>query len=249
MKLGSPGVATSPKDESDLAGQALVDHIAEQIQTHIMSGSIPSGTRLRQEALAEEFGVSRTPIREALRQLQASGVLEVQPRRGAIVRGPSSREIREAYFVRAELEGVAAELAAEHITDHQLSQLREAADSFRRSVEEFTDQDASDRSPAEATWPAANDLFHQVILAAAGNDRLRSTVEDLHHSFPRNLTWSALSESSRLLGENAQEHDDILKAIESRQPAAARKAMRRHIARSGELVARRYERTHADRSP
>ena len=238
----------SQRDEHDLAGQALVDHIAEEIQTHIMTGALPSGTRLRQEALAEEFGVSRTPIREALRQLQASGVLDVQPRRGAVVRGPSSREIREAYFVRAELEGIAAELAAEHITDQQLSQLRDAADSFKQSVKQFAKQDASERSPAEATWPAANDLFHQVILAAAGNDRLRSTVEDLHHSFPRNLTWAALSESSRLLGENVQEHDDILAAIEERQPAAARRAMRRHIARSGELVARRYERTLAEQT-
>lgn len=236
----------SKSDEPDLEGQALVDHIATEIQTQIMTGTLPSGTRLRQEALADEFGVSRTPVREALRQLQASGVLEVQPRRGAVVRGPSSRGIREAYFVRAELEGIAAELAAEHITDDQLSQLRKAAEAFRRSVEEFTARDASDRSPAEATWPAANDLFHQVILAAAGNERLRATVEDLHHSFPRNLTWSALSESSRLLSENAQEHDDILSEIENRHPAAARKAMRRHISRSGELVARRYERTHAD---
>lgn len=239
-------MAGDGREESALAGQALVDHIATKIQTLIMSGDLPSGTRLRQEALAEQFGVSRTPIREALRQLQSSGVLDVQPRRGAVVRGPSSRDIREAYFVRAELEGIAAELAAEHINDEQLTQLQEAAGLFRRSVEKFTRQDASDRSPVEAQWPAANDLFHQVILAAAGNERLRATVEDLHHSFPRNLTWSALSESSRLLSENAQEHDAILTAIESRQPAAARKAMRRHISRSGELVARRYERTQAE---
>lgn len=237
-------MVTSRRDEADLAGQALVDHIAEDLQMRIMAGQLPSGMRLRQEALAEEFGVSRTPIREALRQLQAIGVLEVQPRRGAVVRGPSPREIREAYFVRAELEGIAAELAAEHITDQQLDQLREAAQAFRSSVEAFTARDASDRSPAEATWPAANDLFHRVILAAAGNERLRATVEDLHHSFPRNLTWAALSESSRLLGENAKEHDDIFSAIENRQPSAARKAMQRHVSRSGELVARRYERTH-----
>lgn len=226
----------------ELAGRALVDHLAEQIQTRIMTGDLASGTKLRQESLAEEFGVSRTPVREALRQLQANGLLEVQPRRGAVVRGPSAQDIREGYAVRAELEGLAAELATEQITDGQLAQLREAAALFRASVEEFTGKDASERAePAKAKWPAANDLFHRVILQAAGNQRLSEVVEHLHHSFPRNLTWSALSDNSRLLKQNAEEHDEILAAIASGPPAAARRAMKRHISRSGELVARRYE--------
>ena len=68
-------------------------------------------------------------------------------------------------------------------------------------------------------------------------------MRHLHLSFPRNLTWLALSESSRLLEENATEHDKILRAIEGRQPATARREMQRHIARAGELVAARYERS------
>ena len=91
-------------DGAPLAGQPLVDVIAHEIQTRIMTGVLPIGTRLRQEALAHEFGVSRTPIREALRQLQATTMIDLQPRRGALVRGPSPRDIREAYVVRAELE-------------------------------------------------------------------------------------------------------------------------------------------------
>ncbi|MFN8131073.1 MAG: GntR family transcriptional regulator [Solirubrobacteraceae bacterium] len=231
---------------AELAGRALVDHIAQQIQMQIMTGELAPGERLRQEALAEEFGVSRTPVREALRQLQASGLLEVEPRRGAVVRGPSVRDIREAYFLRAELEGIAAELAAEAITDEQLARLGEAAALFRASVEHFTEQ--TPPALADAEWPAANDMFHEVILEAAGNLRLYEAVRHLHLGFPRNLTWVALSASSRLLRENAAEHEQIFEAIEHRQPAAARKAMRRHIARSGELVARHFERTQvADR--
>lgn len=75
---------------------ALVDELAAEIQSRVLSGAIPTGARLRQESLAAEFGVSRTPVREALRKLQASGLVEVLPRRGALVRGPSAREVREA---------------------------------------------------------------------------------------------------------------------------------------------------------
>ena len=92
--------------------QALVDELAATIQARVLNGEIPTGTRLRQESLAAEFGVSRTPVREALRKLQANGIVEVQPHRGALVRRPSAREVREAYEVRAELEGLAASLAA-----------------------------------------------------------------------------------------------------------------------------------------
>ena len=93
------------------AERSLVDHLASTIQARVLSGEIPSGTRLRQEAIAKEFGVSRTPVREALRKLQAMGVAQLQHNRGAVVRGPTPREVREAYEVRAELEGLAAELA------------------------------------------------------------------------------------------------------------------------------------------
>ncbi len=113
---------------------ALVDKLAATLQARMLSGELVSGTRLRQEALAEEFGVSRTPIREALRKLQASGLVELQTDRGALVRGPSAREIRDAYEVRAELEGLAAELAAQRIQQAQLDGLHEAQSEFRETL-------------------------------------------------------------------------------------------------------------------
>jgi DNA-binding GntR family transcriptional regulator len=210
-------------------GKALVDDIAAQIQTRIMDGRIEVGTRLRQEPLARELGVSRTPVREALRELQAMGLLELLPRRGAVVRAPSAREIREANAVRAELEGFAAELAAELITDDQLARLREADRLFHAAVAEA------------AGWPQANDLFHQVVLEASGNRRLAETVGHLHRRFPRNLTLSALAGSSRLLRDNAEEHARIRAHIEQRDTAGARRITRRHVVRAGELVARRAE--------
>ena len=182
-------------------GAPLVDRLASAIQAMVLSGAAPVGTRLRQEALAEEFGVSRTPVREALRKLQAIGLVEVVPNRGAIVRGPSAREIREAYEVRAELEGLAAELATTLISDDDLRRLRRAESLFRRSVTALISQPkrAEPRWDDESVWVQANELFHQTILDAAANGRLSTTIADLHRSFPRALSWSALVGNSRLL--------------------------------------------------
>src|SRR2546428_351930 len=112
----------------------LGDERAGATRRGVSTGRFPLGPRLRQEALAAEFGVSRTPIREALRKLQAEGLIVFEPRRGALVRGPAPREIREAYRVRAELEGLAAELAAGWIADGELRELAAAERPFRELV-------------------------------------------------------------------------------------------------------------------
>src|SRR5260221_13200368 len=112
----------------------LVDKLVETLSEQLISGEVAAGAWLRQNALADQFQVSRTPIRQALRQLHAQGLVEIVPNQGAYVRGPSAREIHEAYVVRAELEGVAAELAAELISESQLQRLREAERLFERGV-------------------------------------------------------------------------------------------------------------------
>lgn len=224
----------------------LVDHLAAVLHGRVLSGEIPSGTRLRQEAIASEFGVSRTPVREALRKLQALGVAELEPNRGAVVRGPTAREVREAYEVRAELEGFAAERAATLIADAQLQRLREAQELFDHSISSLVSRrrnapNAHTRWDDDSAWVRANDLFHQEILEAAGNERLLRTIGDLHVAFPRALTWAVLSESSALLVENVEQHHTILAAIEARDSQGARRAMTTHIRSAGELVSRRLE--------
>jgi DNA-binding GntR family transcriptional regulator len=223
----------------------LVDRLATAIQSRVLSGEIPTGARLRQETLAAEFGVSRTPVREALRKLQSSGLVVVEPNRGAVVRGPSAREVREAYAVRAELEGFAAEHAVAHIDDAQLERLREAERLFRHSIEELIEdgrQGVERHWSSESEWERANNVFHQVIQEAAGNGQLLDAITHLHQRFPRDLTWSELSQRSRLLEENIEQHRGILAAIEARDPEAARRRMAEHVRTSGELVARRLER-------
>jgi DNA-binding GntR family transcriptional regulator len=226
--------------------EALVDQLAADIQARVLSGAFPSGTWLRQNALATEFGVSRTPIREALRKLQAGGLVEVRPHRGALVRGLSAREIRHAYEVRAELEALAAELAALRIRHDQLDELRDAQEQFRAGLA-ATVKAREAAAPASrdddraAAWGRANDQFHQVIQRAAGNDVLSSTLAHLHRSFPRDLSRIVLAESTPLLRANVLEHEEIVAALERRDAERARELMRRHVRRAGELVTLRFE--------
>jgi DNA-binding GntR family transcriptional regulator len=236
-----------PRPSPDSAnGEALVDEVAREIQKRILEGAIPVGAWIRQETLAAELGVSRTPVREALRQLQAGGLVEVLPRRGTYVRGPSPRDIREGYAVRAELEGLAAHLAAQFITDAELERLREAEALLSRSVgaPRGDSQPGSTGTHAESDWVKwmeANDLFHDIIIEAAGNRRLRDAVRYVHPRFPRELVWVALSSNSWLLNAITREHAVILERIEAHDAPGARAAMVDHIRTAGDFIARRAE--------
>ncbi len=161
------------------------------------------------------------------------------------MRGPNARDIREAYAVRAELEGFAAACAVDRLLDSQLDSLREAEKLFRHSVEEVihdrrrgVDSDWS----TESEWERANHLFHQVIQEAAGNRQLLAAIAHLHQSFPRDLTWAALSHSSHLLSENIEQHRAILAAIEARDAVEARRQMTDHVRSAGEIVAQLLDR-------
>jgi DNA-binding GntR family transcriptional regulator len=185
-------------------------------------------------------------VREALRKLQAAGIVQLEPRRGARVRGPTAREVREAYEVRAELEGLAAALASARIRDEELRRLREAQVLFEESskrLRAWKQREGGSAPPAEAhaEWIRGNDLFHLVIQEAAGNERLAATLADLHQSFPRDLTWIVLGESSHLLEENVAQHAGVLAAIETRDADAARRRMVDHVLSAGDLVVRRFE--------
>ena len=224
---------------------ALVDEIASAIRQNVATGRYPMGSRLYQEELASKFAVSRTPVREALRQLQAEGLIVVIPRRGAIVRGPSPREILEAYRVRAEIEGLAAELAATWILDDELRTLSETRSLFNDVLDKVSKathgNEPYDVTEVASAWVEANDLFHELIQAAARNVILRRTIVFLHQSIPRGLTGQALLANGHLLKSNVDEHSGIYEALANRDGKRARELMCDHVIRSGEIAASWFE--------
>jgi DNA-binding GntR family transcriptional regulator len=215
----------------------LVEELAERIRERIMTGEIPIGAQLRQAQLAAEFGVSRTPIREALRQLQTGGLITVVHNRGAVVRVPSPWEVRSAHEVRAELEGLAAERAATRITEQQIAQLRKANETMRKA----TERPRPPRQGAQAPTTVANDEIHTIIHEAARNPWLARMISQINESFPRNVLSLVLAEDPQARRDNVDEHDAIINALEAHDKAAAREAMRRHVLDAGEALARWYE--------
>lgn len=221
-------------DPTPRESNALVDETAAAIRARIMSGEIPIGAQLRQADLAATLGVSRTPIREALRQLQAGGLIEVLPRRGAVVRVPAPWEVREAYEVRAELEGLACVRAVGEITSEQLDELHRANHVLREGPRATNDE------PSPTTL--ANDRFHTLIHEIAGNERLARTIRDINDAFPRNVSALVLQDNPRLRANNLAQHERIVEALAANDAELARQEMRDHVIAAGEALARWYER-------
>jgi DNA-binding GntR family transcriptional regulator len=228
----TPGSAAASSEQ-------LVGSLADRIIAKIIAGEYPPGSRLRQEVLADEFSVSRTPVREALRQLEVKGVIQHRPNQGAIVSAPNAQDIREAYQVRAELEGLAISLAVDWITDEQIDRMRRAQKRFAETVDKLS---AARKSNARAhlkkmpSWVESNDEFHGVVIEASGNRRLKKVIEDLHLGFTKNIMLSALMMDGRRMRENVSQHEAILSAISRHDAIEARRVMTHHILRSGELA-------------
>jgi DNA-binding GntR family transcriptional regulator len=231
-----------------MAGQSsdtkLVSQIVDRIHDKIALGEYGPGDRLRQELLAEEFKVSRTPIREALRLLEAKGVISQAPRHSAVIRAPSPREVRETYQVRAELEGLATELAAHWISDNQLEDLRTIHGSFVKSVKELSGQQRngpkrSERNLLKALnmWIDTNGAFHSLIQTASNNLRLRQVIGELYVGFTRNVMYSSSrGMDAHRMQRNIHDHEEILRALEKRNAERARQAMQSHVLESGKFV-------------
>lgn len=215
----------------------LVDSLVEDLQERISTGQIPAGTWLRQAHLAEELGVSRTPVREAIRRLQAMGTVEVIANRGARVRLPSARDIIEVYELHGVLQGHAGAAAAGLITSEQLDRLAAAEKMFRAVVEDLKAA-GGDATDAQQRWHEANTQFHMVIIEAGGNTHLAEVIESLHRKVPRNLTWIALGNDIRRLEKDAAEHAGILDAISSGDATAARTQLIGHAKRASDLLIR-----------
>src|SRR5204863_283504 len=153
---------------ADVADSTKADDIAVVLEDEIVSGTLPPGAVLRQEQLSERFRVSRTPIREALRKLAALGLVSFEPNRGVRVRALSRAELREAFLVRAELEGLATELAAPRMTDVEVEALDQAEERFA----ELTARRPPRRALAHASRVGAESVLSRAAYSSSQMRRL-----------------------------------------------------------------------------
>ncbi|HQZ14116.1 MAG TPA: GntR family transcriptional regulator [Devosia sp.] len=184
------------------------------IKTAIREGIYRPGERLREDEVAKRFGISRTPVREALARLQDKGLIEAGSGRGLSVTVLDMQQIFELYALREEMEGVVARFAAQHATQVEIENLTQLNESFSRATE-----------PLEAS--RLNRLFHDRLHDAARNRYLQVAVEELHDSIAL-LPTTTFHKEGRVADATA-EHETIIDAIRRRDADTAWKASREHI--------------------
>jgi DNA-binding GntR family transcriptional regulator len=205
------------------------DQFRVQIEEEIATGVLRPGERLDEVGLAERFGVSRTPVREALQQLAAGGLIELRPNRGAIVSAPNAAQLLEMFDVMAELEAMCGQRAARRLMPEDEARLKSTLAACRAAME------AGDPD----TYYFENEHFHRAIYAAGGNRFLAEQALALHRRLApfRRLQ---LRVRNRLRTSQA-EHESIVAAILEGDAASAGARLKGHVAiqgeRFGDLVA------------
>ncbi|MCR1783988.1 GntR family transcriptional regulator [Nocardioides carbamazepini] len=196
--------------------------IADELRREIGSGRIRPGEKLSEARLAARFGVSRMPVREALKELETAGFVSVEQRRGTFVKQMRKHDILDLFEVREAVEGMAARLCATRAGNELLSRIDEVMAEMHRVVE------AGDID----VYGDVDARLHALIAEGSGNDRLREHYRLLVQHINRGLLSSIVSQRAGRVTRSFDEHVRLVAALQSRDGDAAEAAMRKHV-RSG----------------
>jgi DNA-binding GntR family transcriptional regulator len=199
-----------------LTPRALYEEVAELLRQRIFSRELEPGSWIDEMRLAEEYGISRTPMREALKVLAAEGLVTMKVRRGAYVTEVNEKDQRDVYHLLALLEADAASVVAERATDAQLAELQALHAELEAAV------DHTER------FFAINEQFHIRVLAIADNRWRDQMVADLRKVMKLNRHNSLLKTGR--IAESLQEHQAMVQAMVKRDPALSAQRVREHFA-------------------
>ncbi len=200
-----------------LENRTLREQVCAHLREEILSSRLAPGTELSEVAVAKTLGISRGPLREALGQLAAEGLVTITPRRGAVVTKFTRQEFIEAYQVREALEVLAIKLAVPRLTDAQRSRLHALADAMVEHAEQGDTR----------AFFESNKEFHRLLVVAAGNERLREMHEQLANQMGRLLAKSLELRGS--IDQSVAEHHAILEAIDAGDARRAARLLEEHI--------------------
>lgn len=195
----------------------LREVVSETLRDAIVNGVLQPGERLMEIQLAEELGVSRTPVREAIRKLELEGFVVMVPRRGTYVADLSLKDINEVFEIRTALDVLAAGLAAERITDEELEEMER----LLVYIGEYIDSENMDKIVE------ADSQFHDLLYKASRNDRLVGIINNLREQFTRFRSIS-IAYPGRLKN-TWEEHRRLLEAIAQRNADQAMQIAREHM--------------------
>lgn len=210
--------------ETPISRSVLSATVKERLLEAIIDGRYPPGSRIVETRAARDFGTSQAPVREALRDLEALGVVEISPFRGARVRRPSREELLEAYVVRSELEALVVRLALPRLTPDDLAMLAGYLDEMHRSA-------ANGDTVGEASADAA---FHGLLVDLSGNRTLKR-VWSLLEPYSRTYITIAVPGADRR--RIAGLHNPVLESLRTGDPAGAEAAIREHFANARGMLA------------
>lgn len=205
-----------------LSSTTLSAEIDERLEQAIIDGHFRPGQRLIAEELAEDFGVSRIPVRESLRALNAAGWVDIRPRHGVYVRRWSRTELAELFEVRALLESESARLAATRRNADHLVQLEINTSQYEEAI-----------SSNGVEVPRLNRDFHSIIAAASGNKVLTEHLD----AIGRRVQWYFSSVTMARSPSSSAEHCELLRAIEAQDAERARTLMANHVGRTRAAIA------------
>lgn len=204
--------------------QTLREKILETIRESILKGTLKPGEKVAEPELAERFGISRTPIREAFRQLESEGYLTVIPRKGAVVASLSERDVEEFYAIKSILEGYAARMAASNLTGKDIERLETINERLESLAEEGDVK----------TFFRVHNEFHELFIRAAGNEKLLELIGQLMMKFNR-LRMASLSLPGRM-EISVNEHKKILEAFKNHDAARADQLVSKTAAYGGQVL-------------
>lgn len=224
---------------------SLREKAYEFIQRKILSQEYAPGQKLSELSVAEEMGISRTPVRSAIRELEHEGFLEQVPRYGTIVRKTDRRDIAELYDMRQALEGFAAQQAAERMSDDEIQELTQLCDEMDSLVTELRSGAEELNEETLGRFVDADMQFHVAVLRSTGNRRLMKSVSDsrLLSEWGR---YARRPHNAEMMGNTWKQHRQLVDAIRTRDGMEAYKAMAEHMQFSRNLALEIFDRMEAD---
>ena len=216
------------KEQNDKASGGLSSRVYHQIRAEILKGTLVPGESVTEMGLAKDCGVSRTPVREALRQLELEGLVELIPNKGAVILGISPEDICDIYQIRAMLEGGAAERAAQKATEEDIRKLSEILDLTEFYIAKQNMQQLQ----------AMDGQFHQLIYEMSGSRMFKRVLTDMHYYI--GLTRAASLKCEGRAAQSVREHRAVLEAIAQHDGEKAKKLMNVHVNKALENVLKKH---------